>query len=155
MAGPKYGQIDHDYGLRLATTQPDEDGPIWMVNLMKYHDVAQYADSSSQKISGRKADNLYTPLEPLAAIGAEIVYVGDVETKLLGDDRDWDRIAVVKYPTRRSFIDMQQRKDFKEKHVHKEAGMKETIVMGCLPMDFPNPQSPLPDWEKVQHPPTS
>ena len=33
--------------------------------------------------------------------------------------------------------------------------MKETIVMGCLPMDFPNPQSPLPDWEKVQHPPTS
>ena len=155
MAGPKYGQIDHDYGLRLATTQPDEDGPIWMVNLMKYHDVAQYADSSSQKISGREADNLYTPLEPLAAIGAEIVYVGDVETKLLGDDREWDRIAVVKYPTRRSFIDMQQRKDFKEKHVHKEAGMKETIVMGCLPMDFPNPQSPLPDWEKVQHPPTS
>ena len=155
MAGPKYGQIDHDYGLRLATTQPDEDGPIWMVNLMKYHDVAQYADKSLQKISGREADNLYTPLEPLAAIGAEIVYVGDVEIKLLGDERDWDRIAVVKYPTRRSFIDMQQRKDFKEKHVHKEAGMKETIVMGCLPMDFLNPQSPLPDWEKVQHPPTS
>ena len=155
MAGPKYGQIDHDYGLQLATTQPDKDGPIWMVNLMKYHDVAQYADTSSQEISGREADNLYTPLEPLAAIGAEIVYVGDVETKLLGDERDWDRIAVVKYPTRRSFIDMQQRKDFKEKHVHKEAGMKETIVMGCLPMDFPNPQSPLPDWEKVQHPPTS
>ena len=155
MAGPKYGQIDHDYGLRLATTQPDDDGPIWMVNLMKYHDVAQYADSSSQKISGRKADNLYTPLEPLAAIGAEIVYVGDVETKLLGDDRDWDRIAVVKYPTRRSFIDMQQRKDFKEKHVHKEAGMKETIVMGCLPMDYPNPQSALPDWEKVEHPSSS
>ena len=33
--------------------------------------------------------------------------------------------------------------------------MKETIIMGCLPMDFPNPQSPLPNWEKVQHPPTS
>ena len=71
MAGPKYGQIDHDYGLRLATTQPDEDGPIWMVNLMKYHDVAQYADTSSQEISGREADNLYTPREPLAAIAAQ------------------------------------------------------------------------------------
>ena len=154
MAGPKYGQIDHDYGLRLATTQPDEDGPIWMVNLMKYHDVAQYADTSSQEISGREADNLYTPLEPLAAIGAEIVYVGDVETKLLGDERDWDRIAVVKYPTRRSFIDMQQRKDFKEKHVHKEAGMKETIVMGCLPVDLPSTEILETDWEEVLYPPS-
>ena len=154
MAGPKYGQIDHDYGLRLATTQPDEDGPIWMVNLMKYHDVAQYADTSSQEISGREADNLYTPLEPLAAIGAEIVYVGDVETKLLGDERDWDRIAVVKYPTRRSFIDMQQRKDFKEKHVHKEAGMQETIVMGCLPVDLPSTEILETDWEEVLYPPS-
>ncbi len=154
MAGPKYGQIDHDYGLRLATTQPDEDGPIWMVNLMKYHDVAQYADTSSQEISGREADNLYTPREPLAAIGAEIVYVGDVETKLLGDERDWDRIAVVKYPTRRSFIDMQQRKDFKEKHVHKEAGMQETIVMGCLPVDLPSTEILETDWEEVLYPPS-
>ena len=154
MAGPKYGQIDHDYGLRLATTQPDEDGPIWMVNLMKYHDVAQYADTSSQEISGREADNLYTPLEPLAAIGAEIVYVGDVETKLLGDERDWDRIAVVKYPTRRSFIDMQQRRDFKEKHVHKEAGMQETIVMGCLPVDLPSTEILETDWEEVLYPPS-
>ena len=154
MAGPKYGQIDHDYGLQLATTQPDKDGPIWMVNLMKYHDVAQYADTSSQEISGREADNLYTPLEPLAAIGAEIVYVGDVETKLLGDERDWDRIAVVKYPTRRSFIDMQQRKDFKEKHVHKEAGMQETIVMGCLPVDLPSTEILETDWEEVPYPPS-
>lgn len=154
MAGPKYGQIDHDYGLRLATTQPDEDGPIWMVNLMKYHDVAQYSDTSSQEISGREADNLYTPLEPLAAIGAEIVYVGDVETKLLGDERDWDRIAVVKYPTRRSFIDMQQRKDFKEKHVHKEAGMQETIVMGCLPVDLPSTEILETDSEEVLYPPS-
>ena len=154
MAGPKYGQIDHDYGLRLATTQPDEDGPIWMVNLMKYHDVAQYEDNSSQKISGREADNLYTPLEPLAAIGAEIVYVGNVETKLLGDERDWDRIAVVKYPTRRSFIEMQQRNDFKEKHVHKEAGMKETIVMGCLPVDLPIVEILETDWEDVPYPPS-
>lgn len=154
MAGPKYGQIDHDYGLRLATTQPDKDGPIWMVNLMKYHDVAQYADTSSQEISGREADNLYTPLEPLAAIGAEIVYVGDVETKLLGDERDWDRIAVVKYPTRRSFIDMQQRKDFKEKHVHKEAGMQETIVMGCLPVDLPSTEILETDSEEVLYPPS-
>ena len=35
---------------------------------------------------------------------------------------------------------MQARNDFQKAHVHKEAGMKETIVMGCLPMDAPNAQ---------------
>ena len=42
MPSPRYGKIDQDYGLRLATTLPEEDGPVWMVDLMKYHDVAQY-----------------------------------------------------------------------------------------------------------------
>lgn len=155
MASPKYGKIDYDYALQLATTTAGEDGPVWMVNLMKYHDVAQYGDGSRVKITGQEADDLYSPLEPLKAIGAELVYLGDVENKLLGDHRDWDRVAVVKYPTRKSFIDMQERKDFQDKHVHKEAGMEETIIMGCLPMDVPNPQSSLPDWEKVQNPPTN
>ena len=154
MASPKYGQIDRDYAIRLATISPEEDGPIWMVNLMKYHDVAQYGDEAAQKVSGREADNLYTPLEPLAAVGAEIVYVGDVDSKLLGDDRNWDRVAVVKYPTRRSFVEMQQREDFQKKHVHKEAGMQETIVMGCLPVDLSSMQGSLPDWEDVEYPAT-
>jgi hypothetical protein len=46
---------------------------------------------------------------------------------------DWDRVGVVRYQTRRSFIEMQSRKDFQAKHVHKEAGMDHTIVMGTLP----------------------
>ena len=28
----RYGQVDREYGLRLATTASDDDGPIWMVN---------------------------------------------------------------------------------------------------------------------------
>ena len=32
---PDYGQIDHEYGMTLATTAPEDDGPVWMVNLMK------------------------------------------------------------------------------------------------------------------------
>ena len=49
MASPKYGKIDYDYALQLATKTVDEEGPIWMVNLMKYHDVAQYGDGNTEK----------------------------------------------------------------------------------------------------------
>ncbi len=63
---PRYGTIDREYGMRLATTPPDDDGPVWMVNLMNYREVAEYADGRESTISGREADDLYAPLGPLA-----------------------------------------------------------------------------------------
>ena len=112
----RYGQIDWEYGARLSTIPPDEDGPVWMVNLMSYKARAEYADGRASDISGREADDLYAPLGPLAAIGAEVVFAADVVDQFLGDEPKWDRVAIVKYPTRRSFIDMQARPDFKELH---------------------------------------
>lgn len=133
-ASVRYAQIDHAYGMHLATTAPEDDGPIWMVNLMKYRDVADYTDGRESTISGREADDIYAPLEVLADIGAELVFVADVEEQLFGDDTVWDRVAIAKYPTRRSFVEMQSRPDFQEKHIHKDAGMLSTIVAGCLPI---------------------
>jgi hypothetical protein len=155
---PRYGQVDREYGMRLATTPPDEDGPVWMINLMHYREVADYSDGSGSgaAISGREADDRYAPLETLAAIGAEPVLFADVEVQLLGDSPRWDRVGVVKYPTRRSFIEMQQRDDFKEKHVHKDAGMESTIVMGGVPMAVPTLGAGIEEvpWDQVPHPPT-
>jgi len=150
---PRYGQVDRAYGLQLATTPPEDDGPIWMVNLMKYRDVADYADGRESTISGREADDIYAPIDVLADIGAEIVFAADVEQQLLGDSPIWDRVAIVKYASRRSFIEMQGRPDFQEKHAHKDAGMETTIVSGCLP--FPSPQGEPVDWADVAHPPTT
>jgi hypothetical protein len=153
---PRYGQIDHDYGLRLATTPPELDGPVWMVNLMSYRERADYGDGGGPDVSGREADDLYAPLGPLRAVGAEVVFVADVDQQLLGHDPVWNRVAVVRYPTRRAFIDMQARDDFRQQHVHKEAGMASTIVLGGQPMAvpaFPPGSEPTP-WDRVQHPPT-
>ena len=127
-----YGRIDKDYGLHLATRPENEDGPIFMVNLMKYHEVAQY-DDDSVSVSGREADDKYNPSSILNKLGADIMFAADVRTTVLGED--WDRIAIVRYPTRRSFIEMQTRKDFAEKHVHKSAGMLRTVLPCCTPRD--------------------
>ena len=87
--------------MKLATTAPDEDGPVWMVNLMKYKEVTEYADGRKSAVSGREADDIYAPVDVLSDIGAQIVFVADVDQQLLGDSPIWDRVAVVKYPTRR------------------------------------------------------
>ena len=130
----KYGRIDFDYAAKLGTTPPEQDGPIFMVNLMKYHDVAQYSSADAPQVSGREADDKYNPASILNKIGADIVFVADVTKNHIGDE-DWDRIAIVRYATRKSFIEMQQRKDFAEKHEHKAAGMKRTTIVCCRPVD--------------------
>jgi hypothetical protein len=106
------------------------DGPFWALNLMKYREVAAYGDGESSGRTGREADDQYAPLGPLAAIGAMVAFHADVVSQPLGTPA-WDRVGIVRYPSRAAFFEMQRREDFKEKHVHKEAGMATTIVMAC------------------------
>ena len=155
-SAPRYGLVDREYGIQLATTSLADDGPVWMVNLMKYREVADYVDGRKTTISGQAADDLYSPIDSLTAVGAEIVFLGDVDQQLLGDDTVWDRIAVVKYPTRKSLIDMQSRPQFQESHKHKEAGMQKTFVIGCQPLQVPEPPPDLEpvDWADVPYPST-
>ena len=130
----------------LATRPPEEDGPIYMVNLMKYHEVAQYEEDAGvdKAISGREADDRYNPAKVLNKIGADIVFAGDVLKNHVGTE-DWDRIAVVRYATRKSFIEMQSRPDFGEKHKHKAAGMLRTIIVCCRPEDAAIDNNGRPD----------
>lgn len=153
MDGPRYGTIDADYLHRLATSEDDD--PVWMINLMHYRERADYADGRPSDLGGREADDVYAPFGPFAEVGAELVFVADVDTRLLGDTPAWDRIAVVRYPTRRSFVEMQALPEFVELHHHKEAGMASTIVLGGIPIR-PTPQVPDPvDPARVPHPSTA
>lgn len=157
MSNPPYGTIGAEYAARLASTAPEDDGPVWMLNLMSYHEVAQYTDGREERISGREADDRYNPLDILTELGAELVFAAEVDTQLLGESPSWDRVAMIKYPTRQTFLTMQDRPDFQAKYVHKEAGMAETIIAGCQPMGSPADDldpSTLPDWAEVAHPPT-
>ncbi len=131
-AKPAYGTPNWEMIQRWFALDPADDGPFWALNLMKYHEVAQYSDPSAPAVSGKSADDAYAPRGPLAAVGARIAFFGDVLDQH-GGTPAWDRIAIVRYPTRAAFFEMQQRDDFKDQHVHKEAGMEFTIVMSCLP----------------------
>jgi uncharacterized protein (DUF1330 family) len=151
----RYAQVDEAYEAVLGTTAPDDDGPVWMVNLMKYRPIAEYADGRETTLTGQEADDRYAPIDELAAVGAEIVFFATVDTQLLGEAPTWDRVAVVKYPTRRAFVAMSNSPAFEAAHVHKDAGMAQTIVIGGQPMPAPVLPDDAPDWADVPHPPTA
>jgi hypothetical protein len=150
----RYGEVNTALIKSWLRLDPADDGPFWAVNLMKYRRVADYTDGRETIRSGKEADDEYTPYESLNAVGAQIVFAAEVETQLLGDAPRWDRIGVVKYPSRRAFIEMQSRPDFVAKHVHKDAGMEQTIVIACEPMPWPAPPADAPAASDVPHPAT-
>ncbi len=133
-----FGEPDWDTVTRWLHLDEVDDGPVWMLNLMRYRPVAVYADGRQTTITGREADDLYSPVGPLEAIGATVPLLADV-TVQSGAEPPWDRVAIALYPTRRSFFEMQRRDDFKAQYVHKEAGMETTIVMGCVPATLSTP----------------
>ncbi|HWB68109.1 MAG TPA: hypothetical protein VG708_14900 [Mycobacteriales bacterium] len=128
---PRYGTINFSY----IATWPDQpaDEPMWALNLMHYRERADYADGRESTLTGWEADNLYSPLGPLAAVGADMVIVAIVVDQPAGDDVKWDRVAIVRYPYRNALAEMNARPDFQELHVHKDAGMKSTIVAATFP----------------------
>ena len=127
-----FGTVNTETAMRWMQLAPGADGPVWMLNLMKYKPVADYGDGTTASISGREADDIYAPTAVLDDLGATVPLFGDV-TRQLTADPVWERIAIVRYPDRASFFAMQNREDFRKQYVHKEAGMETTIVMGCVP----------------------
>lgn len=148
-----FGTAGREYFRFISQMTPENDGPVWMVNFMHYKAEAAYPDGS-HGLTGREADDLYTPVDVLDRIGASVPFYGDVVMQLDPNLPRWDRVGVVKYPTRASFLQMQTRPDFLERLVHKHAGMESTIITGCQPMPIPDGMMPDPTtWSALEHAP--
>lgn len=131
-AAPRYGTPNLELLRRWLELPATEDGPFWAVNLMKYRPLADYADGRETSLTGMEADDLYAPHRPIEAVGGMVAFGAEISEQLSGDP-EYDRIAIVRYPSRAAFFEMQRRDDFQELHVHKDAGMEFTTVIACLP----------------------
>jgi len=131
---PRYGQIDADYAGLLRSAPAD--GPIYMLGLEKFRpDGGQH---SSSAVAHRGADHFYAPIPLLAAAGAALCFAAEVVASSGG----WDRVAVIGYPTRRSFVELAYQPQFLDWHAAKEVRLERTTVMGMLPAaNLPAPAS--------------
>ena len=105
--------------------QPDI-GPIYMVNLLKFRDRAEYPDGGDAGLTGREAYARYaeavTPL--VTGLGGGVVFMGDVSRLMLGEVEElWDQVAIAWYPSRQAMLDMMQSEAYRAIHVHRDAGL--------------------------------
>lgn len=105
---------------------PGDDSPIYMVNLLKFRDKAQYPDGREANLSGKEAYARYSEgvQLTLAAVGGCAVFAGDVTRLMLGEVEElWDEVAIAMYPNRAAMLEMIQSPAYQEIHVHREAGL--------------------------------
>ncbi len=105
----------------------DDGGPICMVNLLKFNEKAEYEDGRETTLSGAEAYQIYgTATGPLIKkLGGEIVFTSVLKGMVVGEVEDlWDVMAIAKYPTLQSFIDMVSSTEYLSAYHHRIAGLK-------------------------------
>ena len=118
--------------------EPGPDGPICMVNLLKFKEHAEYEDGRDTDLTGRQAYELYG--RGVAALlpdyGGKIVFAGDVTFLMLGQVEElWDEIAIAQYPNRGALVEMSSSEEWRALAVHRTAGLAgqlniETVAPG-------------------------
>ncbi len=105
---------------------PGPDGPIYMVNLLKFKDQAEYADGRETDLSGRDAYQIYgrEVSKLIVEYGGQITFVGDVTFLALGQvDELWDEVAIAMYPDRAALFKMSTSPEWQAIGVHRAAGL--------------------------------
>ncbi len=127
-----------------ALMEKGPSGPIFMVNLLKFKDKAEYEDGRETTLSGREAYNIYgravTALLP--TFGGRAVFAADVTFLSLGRVEElWDEIAIAAYPERGAMVRMSMSPEWREISVHRTAGLK-----GQLNIESVLTPGVTPDW---------
>ena len=102
------------------------EGPVCMVNLLRYREKARYEDGRDSELSGREAYYRYArEMKKLVeSKGGRFLFSGRVEGLLLGLVEDlWDEVGIVEYPSARALLEIASTPEFQAIEVHREAGL--------------------------------
>lgn len=125
---------------RAELAKPGPDGPIVMVNLLRFKERAQYPDGRDAHLSGREAyqryGRLFVPL--LHGVGGRLLFSGSVSFLAIGVVESlWEEVALAEYPSRTVFVQMTSTPEYREIAIHREAGLDGQLnietVRGAIP----------------------
>ncbi len=112
------------------------DGPVVMLNLLKFKDMATYVDG--EVVSGAVAYDRYQHAFTVtvgAISQAQVLYDGPAEQIFIGiagtPETDWDKVLIVRYPSRQHFLGMMANDAYRAALVHRYAGLARTVLIQC------------------------
>jgi len=111
-----------------------DDGPIWMLNLIRLRKNAKYEDG--REMSGAEAYAEYgRSSEPFfKGVGGKIVWAGQPQAVLIGpEDERWDMAFVAQYPSAAAFGEMVKNPGYQAVVHHRQAAVKTSRLIRIRP----------------------
>ena len=108
-------------------SEQGEDKPIYMVNLLKFKEKANYPDKRETDLTGEEAYAIYAEevAGHLEKVGGKPLFGGEVERLMLGEVEDlWDKVAIAMYPSRKAMLQMINDPDYIVSAQHRVAGLE-------------------------------
>lgn len=110
----------------------DIEGPVSMVNLLKFKDKAEYADGRETDLSGAEAYALYGQDMTgwVTSKGGRLLFSGPAHHLVLGEaDELWDQVAIMEYPSKEAFVQIVSAPEVAEWGVHRAAGLAGQLLI--------------------------
>ncbi len=112
-----------------ALREATDEGPVTMLNLVKYRDQSSDGDGT-----GREAYTRYTSLaqELVESRGGKVLWAGVIGEAALSEgdgDADWDWGLLVYYPNRAAFIDMVTSPEYLAANEHRRSGVAKHMIL--------------------------
>ena len=107
----------------------EDQGPVVMVNLMRFRERSLDGDGSGWDAYLRYSA-LTVPM--IKARGGTLLWTGDAKAVALGrqDGNQWDYLALVYYPSVAAFIDMMTSADYESRcDPHRQNGCAEHVII--------------------------
>jgi uncharacterized protein (DUF1330 family) len=108
------------------------DGPVVMLNLLKFRAIAVYPDARPSDLTGRQAYDLYAaPMQKVIEFGGgRVLFGGDIASLVIGEVEDlWDTCVLVEYPSAAAFAAIVTSPEVAEIGVHRAAGLDGQLLI--------------------------
>ena len=118
-----------------ALLERKPEGEIYMLNLLKFKQKAEYEDGRETDLTGQQAYGIYAAAvsKIITEMGGSFVWGGQTNVLVIGDgDLEWDTVGIVRYPSFEAFTGMTQSEAYQKIHLHRDAGLAHQILINCL-----------------------
>ena len=113
------------------------DEPIWMLNLVRFRERAEYPADHADANLARTCAEAYaaygrTSGPVFTRVGGKIVWGGAMQTMVIGPhDERWDTVFIAHYPTAGAFLEMVTDPDYRRAVIHRQAAVRTSRLIRC------------------------
>jgi uncharacterized protein (DUF1330 family) len=109
----------------------DFDGPLIMLNLLRFKDRADGIDAG---VSGAEAYRRYGEATApfLQRVGGRLLLAVEARQVVIGPEAlEWDMALMVEYPSREKFLEMASDPDYLAIHEYRAAALSDSRLIAC------------------------